>query len=369
MITDLPEEIASRTPQPPFEAVVARVRADRRRALRRTAIGGALLAATAYLVVPHLGGDPADPGPTKPSPSPKVLGEVASISGADDGGVAALRQNCPDSGGACTYAVFTSDGSAAPAALVVESDVLSPTPRGWLVHTGDGWRELTSDGSVSVVEPAGPDGVQPGDVVVQTAAGAELLRGDRLLLLPKRSDSVSSSYVTPSGRLMQTTYSPTGHAHLVATRDGTHWATIRTWAPAADLRVAIAGRGRTIAAVVLSIGTSGRTAIQQVDVSHDSGQTWATARGIDFSNEVRDLSSTAVSAQGTVYLTTGSDGLIRIDADGNARRTPVSDHDQAVFTTTYDVCVLGSGRLHCSDDDGTTWAGRIVPGIWAISGE
>jgi hypothetical protein len=70
-----------------------------------------------------------------------------------------------------------------------------------------------------------------------------------------------------------------------------------------------------------------------------------------------------------VFLTTGSDGLIRIDAEGNAQRTPLGVRDESPFTTTYDVCVLVQPRdpsrqadLSCSEDDGTTWTGQWLPG-------
>ena len=385
MITDLTEEIAARTAQPPFETVVARVREDRQRTVRRVAIGGAVLAASALLVVPRLGTDSADEQPTNPGPSIPTPSEglalgvadllarptvrIAGVGGADDGGVAVLWQGCTGDGTDCDYAVLTRNGSSHLGSVPVDSGVLSPTPDGWLIHTEGGWRLLTSDGGVTGVTTAGLDGVRAGDVVVQTPGGLELLRGDRLLLMPKRDGNLTSGFVTPGGRLLQTTYSPTGQGHLVATRDGEHWTTVRTWAPAANLRISLAGHGRTLAAVVQSIGISGHTAVQQVDLSHDGGRTWATARGIDFGNEVRDVSGVAVSNQGTVYLTTGSDGLIRIDAEGNAQRTSLGARDESVFTTTYDVCALVQPKqasrqqtIACSEDDGTTWTDRSPPG-------
>ena len=373
MITDLPEQIASRTTQPPFETVVARVGEDRQRALRRTAAGAVGLATAAVLLVPRTGDDPADRQPRDPAaPTVSELlarpdASVVQISGNDDGGVAALWRGCDADGTECGYAVLTSNGRG----VAVDSQVLSPTHDGWLIHTPGGWGELTSDGGVSEVTTAGEDGVRPGDEAVQTAGGLGLLRGDRLHLMPSASGSVTQAYVTPGGRLLEITATGDGSERLRASTDGTHWTSLRSWQSGNGVtQVWLAGRGPTVAAVTTG-GPGGDRAIEQVDVSHDSGRTWTTARGIDFVNRVRDLSGLAVSPHGTVYLTTGSDGLVRVDADGNAQRTPVGPHDQAVFTTTYDVCVLtggwGGGRLQCSEDDGITWAGRTMPGR-ALSG-
>ena len=388
MITDLPEEIASRAQRPPFETVVSRVREDRQRTLRRTAIGGAVLAATALLVVPRLGGDAAkQPTDSEPSPTvptgrlafgvPELLARpdvsVVALGGSDDGGVAALWQGCESDGTTCGYAVLTDDGTSV-GSVVVDTSVLSPTHSGWLIHTPGGWRELGSDGWVSGVTTAGEDGVRPGDEAVETAGGLGLLRGNRLLLMPSSSGSPTQAYVTPKGRLLEVSATGDGSLRLRATTDGRHWTTLRSWPSGNGVtQVRLAGHGRTVAAVTTG-GPGDDRAVERVDVSQDGGRTWSTARGIDFVDQVRDLSGLAVSAHGTVFLTTGSDGLIRIDADGNAQRTPVSPHDRAVFTTTYDVCVLTSGRqgrraeLACSADDGTSWSRGSVPGVSLVSG-
>lgn len=390
MITDLPEEIASRTEQPPFETVVSRVREDRQRRARRTAIGGgAVLVATALVVVPRLGSDsaqePRHTDPTDPVPTsglalgvPELLARpqvsVLAVGGSDDGGIAALWQGCESDGTTCGYAVLTDDGTSV-GSVVVDTRVLSPTPSGWLIHTASGWRELGPDGWVSGVTTAGEDGVRPGDEAVETAGGLGLLRGDRLLLMPSSSGSPTQAYVTPQGRLLQVSATGDGSLRLRATTDGRHWTTLRSW-PAGNgvTQVLLAGHGRTVTAVTTGDRPGGEGAIEEVALSHDSGRTWVTAHGIDFPDEVRDLSGAAVSPQGTVYLTTGSDGLIRVAADGSARRSPVGVRDRAVFTTTYDVCVLTSGRqgrheqLACSEDDGTSWTRGSVPGVSLVSG-
>jgi hypothetical protein len=378
MITDLPEEIASRTPQPPFEAVVTRVREDRRRTLRRTAIGAASLAVAALLVVPYLGGASTDRQPSDHGPStvselfarPDV--SVVQVGGSDDGGVAALWQGCTDDPADCGYAVLTSGGGR----VLVDSPVLSPTPSGWLVHTVAGWQQLTSDGEVSEVSTEGAGGVRAGDEAVETAGGLGLLRGDQLLLLPSASGSATQAYVTPQGRLLEVTATGDGSLRLRASVDGKHWTTLRSWEPGTGVaQVRLAGYGRSVAAVTTGDGPGGDRTIEQVDLSHDGGRTWTTARGIDFGNEVRDLSGIAVSPQGSVYLTTGSDGLIRIDPDGNAQRTPIYVQDRWVFTTAYDVCVLTQPRqadlpevVSCSGNDGTSWADERVPGSALVNG-
>ena len=387
MITDLPEEIAARTEQPPFDVVVARVRERRQRALRRTAIGAGALAVAALVVVPQLGDDspapgPSDPGPTAPTASrglamgvPELLGRpdvtVVQVSGSDDGGVAVLWQGCASDGSGCGYAVLTDDGETL-GSVVVDSTVLSPTARGWLIHTSGGWRELTSDGWVSGVTTAGDDGVRPGDEAVETAHGLGLLRGDRLLLLPTSSGSPTQAYVTPSGRLLEVTATGDGSLRLRATTDGRHWTTLRSWAAGGDVdQVALAGRGRTVAIVELRQWQDSFL-LDGVDVSHDGGSTWTVARGLDLaSGEVANLTGLAVSARGTVYLTTQSDGLIRVDRSGSAQVSPLSKSDSDVFTTTYQVCALTGGwgpRIACSDDDGTSWSRQRVPGASLVSG-
>lgn len=389
MITNLPEEIASRTPQPPFEQVVTRVREDRRRSLRRTATGGAFLAATT-LLVPLLGDDPADerrstdPDPSVTAPTgglafgvPELMSQprvsVVQIGGSDDGGVAALWQGCDSDGGGCRYAVLTGNGNAPLGSVMVDSPVLSPTPGGWLVHTPGGWRELGSDGWVSGVTTAGEDGVRPGDEVVETAGGLGLLRGGRLLLMPSASGSVTQAYATPRGRLLEVTAAGDGSERLRASSDGRHWTAIRSWGPRAGVaQVRLAGHGRTVAAVVLRHQLGGKLLVDQVEVSHDGGRTWTTARGVDFAGGgSENLSGLAVSAQGSVYLTTESDGLIRIDREGNAQVSALSVADHGVFATTYEVCVLtggwGGNRLRCSADDGTSWSSRPVPGASLVS--
>jgi len=387
MITDLPEAIASRTQQPPFEELVTRVREDRQRLVRRTSILGACLVAATLLVLPGLGDDSADEQPTGPRPStpaptdglamgvPELLARpdvsVVQVAGSDEGGVAALWQGCSGDGTDCGYAVLTANGSEL-GSVVVDSTVLSPTTGGWLIHTPGGWRALGPDGWVSGVTTAGEDGVRPGDEAVETAGGLGLLRGDRLLLMPSSSGSPTQAYVTPQGRLLEVTATGDGSLRLRATRDGRSWTTLLSW-PAGNgaTQVRLAGHGRTVAAVTTG-GPGDARAVERVEVSRDGGRTWTTARGIDFVDQVRDLSGLAVSQDGTVFLTTGSDGLIRVDADGNAQRTPVSPHDQAVFTTTYEVCVLtggfGGGRLQCSEDDGTSWSQQRLPGRSLVSG-
>jgi hypothetical protein len=383
MITDLPEEIAARTQQPPFEEVVTRVRADRQRTLRRVALGAAVLAAAAFLVLPQGGGgDPTDdheskPGPSTPSPSDGLamgvdevlrgpLADVWAVGGSDDGGVAGLWQSCSDSGDSCGFAVLTDDGTTLGSVLV-DSNVLSPTPDGWLIHTSGGWRLLSSDGWVSGVTTAGLDGVRPGDTAVETAGGLGLLRGDRLLLMPRASGSVIQAYVTPQGRLLEVTASGFGSDRLRASTDGRHWTTLRSWPPGTEASVLLAGRGRTVVIATLKDGPGGDLTLSQVELSHDGGRTWTTARGVDLSGGgVRNVSGIAVSEAGTAYLTTETDGLIRIDREGNAQVSRLSDVDRGVFTTTYQVCVLTGGgrqaRLRCSEDDGTTWSGSPVPG-------
>ncbi|GAA1925582.1 hypothetical protein [Nocardioides hwasunensis] len=107
--------------------------------------------------------------------------------------------------------------------------------------------------------------------------------------------------------------------------------------------------------------------VKQVLVSHDAGVTWSEPAGLDLdgADGLHDLSSMVVTPGGSTYLTT-SDGLVRVDPEGNAKATPLSPRDSAAFVVEDAVCVVVDGdpvdTLRCSDD-GTTWAPQPLPGF------
>ena len=69
----------------------------------------------------------------------------------------------------------------------------------------------------------------------------------------------------------------------------------------------------------------------------------------------------------TTYLTTETDGLVRIDPDGDAEPMPLSTADTSVFIADDEVCVAVEAgavdELRCSSDDGATWSPRPLPGF------
>lgn len=82
---------------------------------------------------------------------------------------------------------------------------------------------------------------------------------------------------------------------------------------------------------------------------------------------LRDLSSLVVSPSGTTWITASSQGLLRIDADGDATAMPLSSHDHSAFVLGEDICVVAEAgqvdELRCSEDDGATWTPRPLPGF------
>jgi len=104
-------------------------------------------------------------------------------------------------------------------------------------------------------------------------------------------------------------------------------------------------------------------------VSHDAGRTWIGAVDLDTAggDRVRNMSSFAVAADGTAYLTTESHHLLRIDDEGFVTPIQLSASDSAVFASGDEVCVVVErGRYDaevCSPDGLTEWADQPLPGL------
>jgi len=105
--------------------------------------------------------------------------------------------------------------------------------------------------------------------------------------------------------------------------------------------------------------------VLDVAVSTDAGRSWQSGRGLPAG--LRDLSALAVSDEGAAYLTTGSHGTVRVDADGSTRAVGQSPHDRSAFQVSHRVCLVAeTGRvdeLRCSADDGATWTALSLPGF------
>lgn len=393
--TDLTREIADRAQQPGFDEVLAR--ADRNRRRRRTTIASGLAAACvvgglAFAVGDPLGSDNTSPEPARPGPSEtydgtpevdqrlsarvrKLLGgefaDLRTISGSD-GAVAALWHACPGDGD-CRLVLVTE--GPLPTAEMVTSTMLEAVPGGWLVLHGGNWTRITPTGGIqAVLEPGGPGSsdVRAGDTAVLTTTGLRLLRGNKLVPMPGVGPggwNPSSAYVTPEGRLVMT---PTieGPTRVIVSDDGgrvwrmTHTVGEGSGTPATGL---LAGHGDSVAYVALRYDADGSIPVLEIAVSSDAGESWRVARG-DFGAEgMSNPTSLAVSPAGTTYVTTGSHGVVRIDADGNATTTRLSSHDHSAFVLGEDICVVAeAGRvdeLQCSEDDGATWTPRALPGF------
>ena len=389
--TDFHREVAERVEQPGFDEVVAR--ADRARRRRRTTVAAGAAAvvvvgATTFALRGPLAADDRSPEPARPGltrtgdgPSqvdPRLPGAVRAVLDDDrldlwaaagsSGAVAVVWRGCDQE--PCQFVVVTRDGDEVTGTLLGASfPRLSAVPGGWLVEDATGTTRLTPAGDRTQMYVTGPGNadVMAGDTAVETADGVRLLRGDKVIPapVPPGSDDLRSAYVTPSGRLVTATVDGMGIA-ITTTDDGNSWfgrTADRATVPVAG--AVVAGNGDHLAVAFLGDAPDGSIPVVEVQVSHDAGGTWALARGLPL--RLRDLSSLVVTADGTAYATTGSHGLVRVDAEGNALPTPLSSLDTSAFVLGDAVCVVAEAgavdELRCSDDGGTTWAPLPLPGF------
>ena len=396
--TDFHREVADRVQQPGFDAVLDRAGANRRR--RRTTIASGLAAAVVVAGLGYVVGNPGGSDRRSPDPAPPALTtwdgssaidtrlpvEVQDVLGQDEvfpwavvgsgTGIAVLWRACPgDSAGdnPCRFVLVTRTGEEVTGTVVDDlAPRLAAAPEGWLLESSGAFALYSGSGRtgpVIVTGPGDPD-VMAGDTAVDTTGGVRLLRGIKLIPIPSPpGDDTTAAYVTPDGRVVTVSSSGGGPA-ISATDDGQVWEralSSRSTEPVSD--AVVAGSGDHVAVAFLGDAPDGSVPLVGVWVSHDAGRTWISARGLDNggTDRVRDPSSIAVTPTGSTYVTTGSDGLIRIDPDGNAMATPASSSDTSVFALGDAVCLVAeAGRidqLRCSTDDGTTWVPQPLPGF------
>lgn len=391
--TDFHREIAARVDQPGFEAILDRVRSNRRR--RRTSLASGLAALVLVAGVGLAVSTPDDrtAEPTRPAPSrwdgisevdPRLPADVRAILDDDrldlwavapsSGAVAAVWRGCDQE--PCRFAMVANDGDDVAGTVVgASSPRLSQVPGGWLVEDATGIIRLTASGERSQILVFGPGGagVAAGDTAVDTAAGWRLLRGDKLVGVPVPRDDPTSllgAYFTDSGRLIVAVAHGSGQLEVVASDDGgISWAAGLTRG-GDDARTAVlAGNGDHVAVVFLGDASDGSLPVVGVRVSSDSGRTWTSARGVDVEggDRVRDVSGLAVAPDGTAYVSTGSHHVVRVDPEGNALPIQLSSFDRSVFVTDDAVCVVSErgvyDQLTCSTDGGTNWSARPLPGL------
>ncbi|PKH43494.1 Sigma-70 region 2 [Nocardioides alpinus] len=386
---DVSEQLVRAEP-PGFGAIVERARTARRR--RRTTIGLAAVVVVVGLAF-AVGGpgdrsaDPSPPAPTTttwdgtsavdatlPSDVRAVLDDDRLdlwTAAGSSGAVAVLWRGCDQE--PCRFALVTRDGDqVSGSALGASFPRLSAVPNGWLVEDATGTIRLSPSGDRAQIYVTGPGGddVMEGDTAVETAAGWRLLRGDKVIALPSPSgrDTVGA-YVTPTGRLIAATTSGFD-VSVSTTDDGRTWEmSMPSSATEPATAAVVPGNGDHVAIASLGDAPDGSMPVVEVQLSHDAGATWTAARGLDTvgGDRVRDLSAVAVAPDGTTYVTTGSHHLVRIDPEGNALPIQLSSFDSSVFVVDDTVCVVSErGRidqLSCSDDGGTAWAGRSLPGF------
>jgi hypothetical protein len=401
--TDLQHDVAERVVQPGFDAVLDRAATGRRR--RRTTIASGLAAA---VVVGGLGAvagglvgaddgspDPARPAPTTPwdgssTPDERLPSDVLAvldddqlqlwwIAGGPDGAVAALWRGCDFD--PCRFAVVTRDGDQVfGEALGASFPTVTSVPGGWLVEDARGVSRLSPSGDRSEIFDPGPTlaaDVMAGDTAVPTSDGWRLLRGDKLVPMPVQADRRTyAAHVTPDGRLVAVTGTDVGHVTWISTTDdGRVWGNeIATRATEKVSSAVVAGSGDHVAVALSGDDPSGAIPLLDVQVSHDGGTTWTSARGVVSgsvdtmsTDRVRGASSMAVTPDGTTYLTTESHHLVRIDDEGFATPVQLSAFDTSVFASGDEVCLVGErGRydaLLCSPDGLTEWADQPLPGL------
>ncbi|MBL0748714.1 hypothetical protein [Nocardioides baculatus] len=388
---ELQHEVAARAPQPGFDAVTAR--ADARRRRRRTTIAsgiaGAVVVAGVAAVAGGSGGDGRTPEPASPAPSPwdgtstpddRLPSDVVavldddqvqlwSVTGGEGGAEAALWRGCDDD--PCQFALVTRDGDDVfGEKLGASYPRVSPVPGGWLVQDARGTFRISPAGERSEIVDTGPGGgdVMAGDTAVQTDDGWRLLRGDKLVPLPSDAPTafVSGAYVTPDGGLVVAGSGQQGPEVVTVGPDGE--TTMSSW-PDSDRTIVVAGNGEHVARVSLGDAPDGSIPVLDVEVSHDGGRAWVATVNLDTEggDRVQDMSSLAVGADGTTYLTTATHHLVRIDDEGFATPVQLSAFDTGVFTSGDKVCLVGErGRydaLLCSPDGLTEWADQPLPGL------
>ncbi|HEU4336720.1 MAG TPA: hypothetical protein VFR45_05370 [Nocardioides sp.] len=391
--SDFAREISDHAPQPGFDAVVDRARIGRRR--RRTTVASGLAAAVVAagigVAVGDLPGGDASPEPANPTRTSDVeeridaaLPEgVRHVLGRDevqawdvsaaDGVVAAFWRACGELGDPCQHAWTLRDGDEVTGGLIdAQSPVVTVVPDGWLIDEQRGSTLLlTPDGEVEQVGSVGDGGTAlgPDDAAVLTSDGSRLLRDGALVAMPEPPDRpvVGAAYVAPGGRLVAATSDLDGWG-AQATDDGRTWEE-PTDGPPETLNVQVAGSGDHVAVMFIGAGPDRSVGIEQVIVSSDAGRTWTTAHGLDTKGADRSLDpyGMTVAPDGTTYLTTETEGLVRIDPDGGARAVPVSSQATSVFAHGDDICVVAKAgaidQIQCSSDGGTTWAPQPLPGL------
>ena len=381
--TDLPHEVAERTPQPGFDAVIERAGAGRRR--RRTAIApgraAAVVVAGVAAVAGGVVGDRRSPEPASPAPDDRLPSDVMevladdqlqlwSISGGADGAHLALWRGCDVD--PCRFAVVIRNGDDVHGELLGASvPTVTPVPGGWLVEDARGITRLSPSGDRSEIVDTGPGSdVMPGDTAVRTTDGWRLLRGDKLISLHELDlMNVADAYVTEAGRLLVASGGTLGPVTVSGTDDGRSWDHDVAPRVTDAVTAVLTGSGDHVAVVLLGEDQDGSIPVVDVLLTEDAGRRWSMAVNLDTSggDRVRNMSAFAVGADGTTYLTTESHHLVRVDDDGFATPIQLSASETGVFTSGDEVCVVVErGRydaLVCSTDGLTGWADQPLPGL------
>ena len=388
--TDLHHEVADLVEPPGFDAVLDRARAARRR--RRTTLAAGLAAACVVggLATWGWGWRAADgPDPAGPSPSPlptELTGEVderlpddvRDLLASDHlhpwqvvgsgGGIATVWGDCDD---ACRFALVTRLGDDVRGSVLDgDAPAIAEVPGGWLVRDDTGLFRVSADGGREpVIDPGGnPVPVEAGDAVVTTPEGPRLLRGSKLLPVPTPDGGEPlAAYATAAGDLVVAQSSGAGGVQVSWTDGDGAWRpgylSSRGIEPVSS--VAMAGHHDGVAVVLLGDAPDGSIPVLEVASSQDAGRTWVRGRGLAGQDVLRDLSGVAVSDEGSTYLTTGSHGAVRVDAEGTTVSVQQSAADSSVFLVAHRVCLVAeAGRfdeLRCSPDDGTTWVPQPLP--------
>ena len=296
--------------------------------------------------------------------------QLWSISGGEGGAQAALWRGCDFD--PCRFVVVIRNGDDVfGQALGASFPTVTAVPGGWLVEDARGISRLSPSGDRSEIFDTGPGSgdVMAGDTAVPTADGWRLLRGDKLMPIaaPAPDAEVTSAYVSPDGRLVVAGSAPgVGPAVWTFGPDGP--SRVSSW-PGSDATIILAGNGDHVAQVALGDDPDGSVPVLGVQVSHDAGTSWVATVDLDTEggDRVRNMSSLAVGADGTTYLSTGSHHLVRIDDEGFMTPIQLSASDNGVFASGDQVCLVAErGRydaLLCSPDGLTGWTDQPLPGL------
>jgi hypothetical protein len=380
-LPDLARDVRERAVVPPYDDVLRRVRARRRRGVAGTLVAAVLVVGAiavwqqvAAAPSAHRQQLPADsPGPvprtdarTWRSVVDAAQADPYEVAGTDDGAIAVVWRALVQPEPTFALVIREADGTLHGRRINQPVD-LTPIPGGWVgVSTARGWF-IGSDGSwTDLGQPGRMRAGRPGDVLVDAQFGTWLYSpSDRAWAqapYPTGMGTVYSETATASGRLVACTVAsgPQFGMRILTSDDGIQWTDHGVYGTQGSGCV-FAGSGENLSAGIRT-DPNGKMTPNLVVVSHDNGATWAQQHR----QWVSYLNSQVVTPDGTTLATSELGELRVLTSDGLMSRGDHREHGvlfvagDRVYSLAYG---LSQGPLEYSDDDGLTWQETDLPGM------